>query len=299
LVLLYGLAPAYFAILLLLEYSQDGGSGGILGRALRVVRGAYNWTLLRCYGVKKVNGMLLLDDGLNDKHEKDDDVTKEELDVLSRVDLQHTTPVVLRSLWKIYPPSTGAIGLIGKMFCRCGQFYRKLDSTADDDNKASLPRRAVRGLTIAVEQGETFGLLGSNGAGKSTTLGILTGDIAPTGGEAYIAGHDISGAVSGGVAKARQNIGCCPQTDPLLDLMTGRETLTMFARLRGVPDDCVGALVERLLHLLTLDPHADKNSDSYSGGNKRKLSLGVAALVGNGGVLLIDESSSGLDPGAR
>jgi ATP-binding cassette subfamily A (ABC1) protein 5 len=56
--------------------------------------------------------------------------------------------------------------------------------------------------------------LGANGAGKTTTLGMLTGDIAATGGEAYVAGHDITGATPGGVQEARKNIGFCPQIDP-------------------------------------------------------------------------------------
>jgi ATP-binding cassette subfamily A (ABC1) protein 3 len=154
-------------------------------------------------------------------------------------------------------------------------------------------------LTVAVQRGETFGLLGSNGAGKTTTLNMLTGDMAATGGEAYVAGHDITGVVPGGVAEARKNIGFCPQIDPLLELMTGRETLRMFGRLRGIPNDKIDEVVNSLLDRLTLTPHAEKTAESYSGGNKRKLSLGIAALVGDGGVLLIDECSSGLDPLAR
>jgi ATP-binding cassette subfamily A (ABC1) protein 3 len=74
-----------------------------------------------------------------------------------------------------------------------------------------------------------------DGSGKSTTLGVLTGDITPTSGSAYVAGNDVTGLTPGGVASARQHIGFCPQMDPLLDLMTGRETLTMFGRLRGLP----------------------------------------------------------------
>ena len=81
--------------------------------------------------------------------------------------------------------------------------------------------------------------------------------------------------------------------------MTGRETLAMFARLRGIPYDKIEEATNDLLTDLTLTPHADKVADSYSGGNKRKLSLGIASLVGDGGVLLIDECSSGLDPLAR
>merc|ERR1712226_482305 len=73
----------------------------------------------------------------------------------------------------------------------------------------------------------------------------------------------------------------------------------MFGKLRGIPSDKIDEVVTTLLDQLTLTPHADKTSESYSGGNKRKLSLGIAALVGQGGVLLIDECSSGLDPLAR
>jgi len=84
----------------------------------------------------------------------------------------------------------------------------------------------------------------------------------------------------------------------LLDLMTGREILTMFAKLRGIPNERIAECVDDLLKKLTLIPHADKVSKAYSGGNKRKLSLGIA-MIGDPKVLLIDESSSGLDPVAR
>jgi ATP-binding cassette, subfamily A (ABC1), member 3 len=137
-----------------------------------------------------------------------------------------------------------------------------------------------------------------NGAGKTTIMGVLTGDIAPTGGQAYVAGHDITGGTPGGVAAARKNIGFCPQVDPLLDLMSGRETLRMFGRLRGIPEHRLETTVVTLLERLTLTPHADKVAESYSGGNKRKLSLGIA-LIGDPRVLFIDEASSGMDPSTR
>ena len=126
----------------------------------------------------------------------------------------------------------------------------------------------------------------------------MTGDIAPSAGEAYVAGHDVTGVTPGGVAAARKHIGYCPQVDPLLDLMSGRETLRMFGRLRGIPEDRLEAAVVLLLDRLTLTPHADKVSESYSGGNKRKLSLGIA-LIGDPRVLFIDEASSGMDPSTR
>jgi ABC-type multidrug transport system ATPase subunit len=302
LALLYFLAPVYFLILLLLEYSEDGGSGGVVGRSLRYARGSYERMVLSWYGVRKSGNSLLLDDGLDESDEQDEDVYQEESYVKSKPGLQESAPVVLRDLWKIYPPSAGILGAITgsirKLIC-CICVAVRPQNSPEDTNERSLPRRAVRGLTTFVKEGETLGLLGANGAGKTTTLGVLTGDIAPTGGEAFVASHDISGVVPGGVAAARKNIGFCPQTDPLLDLMTGRETLSMFATLRGIPNAKVAEVVDILIDRLTLRPHADKNAGSYSGGNKRKLSLGIAALVGDGGVLLVDECSSGLDPLAR
>ncbi|CAJ1947143.1 unnamed protein product [Cylindrotheca closterium] len=299
--LLYGLAPAYFMILLFLEYADDGGSGGMAGRIVRYVRGSYERTVLAVHGVKKVGNKLTLDDGLVDLAPNDD--VKKEADFVNRKpELHKSAPIVLRDLWKVFPPSIGLLGgLINRikwLLCCCG--LGKGSNQEDESNSDhSGPRRAVRGLTAAVQRGETFGLLGANGAGKTTTLGMLTGDIAATGGEAYVAGHDITGATPGGVQEARKNIGFCPQIDPLLGLMTGRETLRMFARLRGIQANRIEEVVTALLEKLTLTPHADKTADSYSGGNKRKLSLGIAALVADGGVLLIDECSSGLDPLAR
>ncbi len=75
--------------------------------------------------------------------------------------------------------------------------------------------------------------------GKTTTLGVLTGDIRPTGGQAYVSSHDVTGSEAQGVSMARQNTGFCPQVDPLIELMTGRETLRMFGRLRGIPKQSI------------------------------------------------------------
>jgi len=140
--------------------------------------------------------------------------------------------------------------------------------------------------------------LGVNGAGKTTTLSVLTGDTNPTAGDAYVAGHDVTGQTPGGVEEARKSIGFCPQTNPLLDLMTGWDTLLMFGKLRGIPSDRLEETVNDLISALTLTPHAHKPSCSYSGGNKRKLSLGIA-IIGDPDVLFIDEASSGMDPVSR
>uniref|UniRef100_A0A672ZSW2 ABC transporter domain-containing protein n=1 Tax=Sphaeramia orbicularis TaxID=375764 RepID=A0A672ZSW2_9TELE len=153
---------------------------------------------------------------------------------------------------------------------------------------------AVDRLSLAVGKGECFGLLGFNGAGKTTTFKMLTGDESVTSGDAYIDGY----SVLRDIKKVQQRIGYCPQFDAVLDHMTGRETLSMYARLRGIPERYVAGCVENVLRSLLLEPHADKLVRSYSGGNKRKLSAGMA-LIGGPPVIFLDEPSTGMDPVAR
>ncbi|KAF4015502.1 hypothetical protein G4228_007417 [Cervus hanglu yarkandensis] len=156
------------------------------------------------------------------------------------------------------------------------------------------PLLAVDKVSLAVQKGECFGLLGFNGAGKTTTFKMLTGEETITCGDAFVGGYSISSDIG----KVRQRIGYCPQFDALLDHMTGRETLVMFARLRGIPERHIGACVENTLRGLLLEPHANKLVRTYSGGNKRKLSTGIA-LLGEPAVIFLDEPSTGMDPVAR
>ncbi|XP_053220123.1 phospholipid-transporting ATPase ABCA3 [Podarcis raffonei] len=153
---------------------------------------------------------------------------------------------------------------------------------------------AVDRISLAVNKGECFGLLGFNGAGKTTTFKMLTGDESITSGDAYVDGHSILANIK----KVQQRIGYCPQFDALLDHMTGRETLSMYARLRGIPERYIGSCVENMLRGLLLEPHANKLIRTYSGGNKRKLSAGIA-LIGGPPVIFLDEPSTGMDPVAR
>uniref|UniRef100_F6U7N4 ATP binding cassette subfamily A member 3 n=1 Tax=Xenopus tropicalis TaxID=8364 RepID=F6U7N4_XENTR len=153
---------------------------------------------------------------------------------------------------------------------------------------------AVDRISLAVGRGECFGLLGFNGAGKTTTFRMLTGDETVSSGDAYIDGYSILRHIK----KVQQRIGYCPQFDPLLDHMTGRETLCMYARLRGVPEGYINSCVENMLRGLLLEAHANKLVRTYSGGNKRKLSAGIA-LIGGPSVIFMDEPSTGMDPVAR
>ncbi|EGD73013.1 ATP-binding cassette [Salpingoeca rosetta] len=158
----------------------------------------------------------------------------------------------------------------------------------------SEPKYAVDRLSFAVPNGQCFGLLGVNGAGKTTTFRMLTGDEVMTAGSAQLNGFDIRTQM----AQARQHMGYCPQFDGLIELMTGRELLVMYARLRGVPEQGIPSLVNDLIHELMLEKHADKPCGTYSGGNKRKLSTAIA-LCGPSPVIYLDEPTTGMDPGAR
>ncbi|XP_068200893.1 phospholipid-transporting ATPase ABCA3-like isoform X1 [Palaemon carinicauda] len=153
---------------------------------------------------------------------------------------------------------------------------------------------AVDHLNLGVPLGECFGLLGINGAGKTTTFKMLTGDLQVSLGDAYVNGYSIKSDLK----KVQQQIGYCPQFDALLDQMTGRETLRMFARLRGVPEKQIDEVISSLAEQLLVTQHLENLCGNYSGGNKRKLSTGVA-LVGDPPLVLLDEPTSGMDPVAR
>ena len=153
---------------------------------------------------------------------------------------------------------------------------------------------AVNKLTFGVHNGECFGLLGVNGAGKSTTFNMLTGRLLPTSGSASIRGFDILGSRN----DANKMIGYCPQYDCITPLLTGRENLEFFARLRGVPENLVKQVAECNVTRMDLLRHCEKQAGTYSGGNKRKLSAAIA-MTGEPPVVFLDEPTAGMDPRAR
>ncbi|XP_004691780.1 PREDICTED: ATP-binding cassette sub-family A member 3-like [Condylura cristata] len=153
---------------------------------------------------------------------------------------------------------------------------------------------AVKNISIEVQRGECFGLLGFNGAGKTTTFQILTGEQPLTSGKVFIEGFSITKNIQ----KVKSRVGYCPQSNALLEYMTGRETMIMYARLRGVSESQIQPYVNSWLSSLQLEPHADKLISTYSGGTKRRLSTAIA-LMGNLSVILLDEPSTGMDPEGR
>ncbi|KAM9095311.1 ATP-binding cassette sub-family A member 3-like [Sarcophilus harrisii] len=157
-----------------------------------------------------------------------------------------------------------------------------------------IPILAVDRISFAVMKGECFGLLGFNGAGKTTTFKMLTGDETITSGDAFFDGLSISKNIK----TVQRRISYCPQFDALLDYMTGREIMYMYARLWGIPENHIDHYVKNMLKSLLLESNADKLIRNLSGGNKRKLSTGIS-LIGRPSVIFLDEPSTGMDPVAR
>ncbi|KAM7026022.1 phospholipid-transporting ATPase ABCA7 [Acridotheres tristis] len=153
---------------------------------------------------------------------------------------------------------------------------------------------AVDRLCVAIPPGECFGLLGVNGAGKTSTFKMLTGDTEVTLGEAWLKGH----SVLTDLQSVHQHMGYCPQFDAITDLLTGREHLEFYSRLRGIPEEETPRVAQWGITALGLGPHADRPAGKYSGGNKRKLSTAIA-LLGCPPVVFLDEPTTGMDPQAR
>uniref|UniRef100_A0A8C7GQT5 P-type phospholipid transporter n=1 Tax=Oncorhynchus kisutch TaxID=8019 RepID=A0A8C7GQT5_ONCKI len=153
---------------------------------------------------------------------------------------------------------------------------------------------AVDRLCVGIPPGECFGLLGVNGAGKTSTFKMLTGDSIVTSGEAYLAGKSVLTEIN----EVHQNMGYCPQFDAINELLTGREHLEFYAILRGVPEKEVCEVAEWGIRKLGLIKYVDKAAGSYSGGNMRKLSTAMA-LIGGPPVVFLDEPTTGMDPKAR
>lgn len=153
---------------------------------------------------------------------------------------------------------------------------------------------AVKGVNFHVNSKECFGLLGVNGAGKTSTFQMLTGENTISSGDAYVNGW----SVKNNWREAGANVGYCPQYDAVIKEMSGEETLYMFARIRGIPEKEIPVKVKAVIHAIGIGMYAKRQIKTYSGGNKRRLSLGIA-IVGLPDVLLLDEPTSGVDPKAR
>jgi ABC-2 type transport system ATP-binding protein len=164
---------------------------------------------------------------------------------------------------------------------------------------AGLQRRfngttAVEGLDLEIAQGEIYGFLGPNGAGKTTTVRMLCTLLAPTAGQAVVAGHDVAtepGAVRLRIGVALQDVSLDPK-------QTGAELLRLHGRLYGLSSAAIAQRAEQLARLIDLGDALDHRVATYSGGMRRRLDLAVA-LVHRPSVLFLDEPTTGLDPASR
>eukprot|EP00126_Sphaerothecum_destruens_P005765 Sdes_comp19027_c0_seq1m9586 len=197
------------------------------------------------------------------REDTDEDVLHEEKRVVEGN--THSDSIVIKNLCKVYPGS-----------------------------QKGQDRLAVNNLCVGISPGECFGLLGVNGAGKTTTFKMLTGDEVIDYGDATIEGFSCVNEID----KVKQRIGYCPQFDAIFDKMTAKELLSMFALLRGIPKHRIDEIVKTTIANLGLTPWENRLCGTYSGGNKRKLSTGLA-LVGNPSIVFLDEPTTGMDPKAR
>jgi len=154
--------------------------------------------------------------------------------------------------------------------------------------------RAVDGLNLAVPAGEMVGLVGPDGAGKTTTMRLLCGALKPTSGYIRVAGYELPGQVE----KARQHIGYLAQRFGLYGDLTVAENLEFFGEVFDMPEAVRKARSQELLNFAGLARFADRPARALSGGMKQKLGL-ATALVHSPRVLLLDEPTGGVDPVAR
>ncbi|MCU6481816.1 ABC-2 type transport system ATP-binding protein [Arthrobacter silviterrae] len=149
--------------------------------------------------------------------------------------------------------------------------------------------QALNELTLSVPSGEIFGLLGHNGAGKTTIVNLLTTLMEPSSGTAVIGGHDIATASN----QVRRSIGYLPENVQFYDNLTLAENLLFFARLSGVR--APGARIRDVLEFLDFTGRENHRMGTFSKGMRQRAGI-AQAIVHNPSVLFLDEPTSGLDP---
>jgi ABC-2 type transport system ATP-binding protein len=165
---------------------------------------------------------------------------------------------------------------------------------AEDLHKSFGETKALRGLSLAAEEGTVLGVLGPNGAGKTTAVRILTTLLNPDSGRATVAGLD----VVKDAAKLRSQIGLAGQYAAVDENLTGKENLEMVGRLYHLGRDASRTRADELLERFDLTDAASRPARTYSGGMRRRLDL-AAAFVARPPVLFLDEPTTGLDPVSR
>jgi len=159
-------------------------------------------------------------------------------------------------------------------------------------HKSYKQLHVLKGVDFEVEPGSIFALLGSNGAGKTTIVRILTTLLKPDSGAATVNGFDVTSMSD----HVRQSISLTGQFAAVDEVLTGRENLVMVARLRHLENP--RQVADDLLKRFDLTDAADRRASTYSGGMRRRLDLAMS-LVGRPQLIFLDEPTTGLDPEAR
>ncbi|CAN8021634.1 unnamed protein product [Ixodes persulcatus] len=154
--------------------------------------------------------------------------------------------------------------------------------------------KAVNNVSFGIPKGECFGLLGVNGAGKTTLFRILTGQLQPTKGGAFIQDKSLAKVFS----KGTQLVGYCPQADALDDLLSPRQHLVIYAMMRGISESRMKMVVEEALARFQLTMYSNHRVGTLSRGTRRKVCTAIS-MLGDPQLVLLDEPTSGMDPVTR
>ncbi|MEU4387557.1 ATP-binding cassette domain-containing protein [Promicromonospora sp. NPDC023805] len=150
----------------------------------------------------------------------------------------------------------------------------------------------LKGVDFQVERGSIFALLGSNGAGKTTVIKILSTLLKADGGSASVNGYDVATQA----AEVRESISLTGQFAAVDEILTGRENLVLVAKLRHLANP--GKIADDLLARFSLTEAGGRKAATYSGGMRRRLDISMS-LIGNPPIIFLDEPTTGLDPQAR
>ena len=152
----------------------------------------------------------------------------------------------------------------------------------------------VKDVGFEITEGETYGLLGPNGAGKTTSISMICGLLQRDGGEVEVDGAEISRTST----DAKSAIGLVPQDLAIYPDLSARENLAFFGKLYGLAGAELRSRIDEVLEVIGLADRADDRTDSYSGGMKRRLNIGIG-LLHRPKLLVLDEPTVGVDPQSR
>ncbi len=155
-------------------------------------------------------------------------------------------------------------------------------------------KRAVDGVSFAVNKGEILGFLGPNGAGKSTTMRMITGYFPPTSGEVEVGGHDVQSAP----IEAKKLIGYLPENAPAYSDMSVQDFLAFAAAIRGLRGAEQRKAIDRVVEMCFLNPVRNQSIDTLSKGYRHRTCF-AQSIIHNPPVLILDEPTDGLDPNQK